>query len=86
MTYLSQGLRRVPELKSVHASGAAVIPVAELGLPLEGRGALNLGVNESGHNVTGVNVYRTDRHDLLAILLTQLSEQKVNQRTQLVNL
>lgn len=66
--------------------GAAVIPVAELGLPLEGRGALNLGVNESGHNVAGVNVYRTDCHDLLAVLLTQLSEQKVNQRTQLVNL
>lgn len=56
-----------------------MIPVAELGLPLEGGGDLHLGVDESSDYVPRVYVYSTYCHDLLSILFAQLAEQKINQ-------
>lgn len=62
------------------------IPVSELGLPLKGRRTLHFGVDQSSHDISRMHIYRTDRHDLLAILFVQFAQKQVNQRTQLIDL
>lgn len=69
-----------------HNTTQGQIPVTQLRLPLEGLRVLYLCVYHFRHHVPGVDVYRADGHDLLAVQLGQVADKLAYQCAQLGDL